>query len=252
MTDTDIWKPLVAELDRWKRHGKQAQFWLRDDDAVVPTKALDQLLDLSGRFAIPICLAVIPKETGGALARRLQDLSDVSVALHGWSHENHAPADEKKQELGLHRGADIVLSELRCGTAHLATLYRQQFSGILVPPWNRIDKRLVTHLPGLGLSGLSTFGPEQMLPIPAINTHVDLIDWKGTRGGRATEALIADTVYRLQTTFIEGGSVGFLTHHLVHDRAVWDFLERLFRLTTRHSGCTWRPAAALLPDPDQA
>ena len=46
-------------------------FWLRDDDAVLPSASLDRLLDLSDRFAIPLTLAVIPASTGNALAQRL-------------------------------------------------------------------------------------------------------------------------------------------------------------------------------------
>ena len=121
--DADIWRPLVAELDRWEQHGMQARFWLRDDDAVIRTAALDRLLDLSRALAVPVTLAVIPKETGPALARRLDNAAGVSIAVHGWSHENHAPPGEKKQELGMHRGADAVLKELRAGTAHLSSLY---------------------------------------------------------------------------------------------------------------------------------
>jgi len=244
--DAEVWRPLVAELDRWEQHGKRARFWLRDDDAVIPTSALDRLLDLSGALAVPITLAVIPNETGPALARRLDNAPGVSVAVHGWSHENHASPGEKKLELGMHRGADAVLEELRAGSAHLSSLYSVRFTGLLVPPWNRIDAQLYPHLPGLGFTGLSTFGPEHNLPVPAINTHVDLIDWKGTRGGRDTAALIADTVHRLQAVFDNAGSVGILTHHLVHDTGAWVFLERLFHLTTRHSGCNWMPVTELL------
>ena len=246
--DTELWEPLTEELERWERAGKQARFWLRDDDAVVPTGALDRLLALAIAYSVPMTLAVIPKETGPALAKRLQYVPGISVALHGWSHKNYAPLEEKKQELGLHRGTDVILEELRTGSAHLAALYGETFTGVLVPPWNRIDTQLLPHLSSLGLAGLSAFGPEQELPLPVINTHVDLIDWKGTRGGRDTADLIADIVHRLRQVFDEGGTVGVLSHHLVHDEAAWLFLERLFRLTCRHGGCTWMSVSALLRD----
>ena len=79
-----------------------------------------------------------------------------------------------------------------------------------------------------------------------VNTHVDVIDWKGTRGGRDVEPLVAETVQRLQATFENGGSVGVLTHHLVHDEAVWVFLDQLFEVTTDHPGCKWVPITTLL------
>ena len=183
MIDPAIWMPLEQELGRWERHGKRAVFWLRDDDTVQPTGPLDHLLDLAQRHAIALTLAVIPKETGRALARRLDRSALVSVAVHGWSHENHAPAGEKKQELGGHRAIDIVLDELRSGAVHLSNLHGDRFVSILVPPWNRIDAPLLPYLPKIGYTGMSVFGPEKPSPIRSVNTHVDLIDWKSTRGG---------------------------------------------------------------------
>jgi len=140
----------------------------------------------------------------------------------------------------------VVLDELRTGATRLAGLHGQRFTGFLVPPWNRIDPTLLPHLPGLGFAGLSTFGPELAAPIRLINTHIDLIDWKSTRGGRETAALVTDIVNRLRQVFDDGGAVGILTHHLVHDAAAWNFLERLFDLTSRHRACIWMPVTALL------
>ena len=76
-----------------------ADFWLRDDDAVEPTVALDRLLGLTGEFAVPVTLAVIPAFTGEALARRLEAAPHAAVAVHGWSHKNHAPAGQKNRSL---------------------------------------------------------------------------------------------------------------------------------------------------------
>jgi len=246
--DTEFWEPLSAELDRWERCGKQARFWLRDDDTVVPTDALDRLLALADAYSVPITLAVIPKESGPELAAQLKNAPGISVALHGWSHTNHAPAGEKKQEFGLHRGADVVLDELRRGATHLATLHGERFTSVLVPPWNRIDPQLLPHLSGLAISGISTFGPEREMPLPVINTHVDLIDWKGKRGGRKTADLVVDIVHRLRQVFDNGGTVGILTHHLVHDEVAWQFLERLLRLTCQHENCAWNSISELFSD----
>ncbi len=251
-TDANVWKPLLSELDRWQRGGKRARFWLRDDDAILPSVALDRLLTLASTQSVPVTLAVIPKDTGPALARHLQDWPGVSVALHGWSHENHAAPGEKKQELGIHRGADAVLGELAQGAAHLAKLYGAKFTGLLVPPWNRIDTQLLPHLSALGLTGLSTFGPERELPLPAVNTHVDLIDWKRMRGGRDANALVSEIVHRLRQIFDDGGCVGVLSHHLAHDEAAWHFLEDLFRATSAHGGCKWATADELLSSSHKA
>ncbi len=45
--------PILAALDRLQAQGKIAHFWLRDDDAVEPTSALDRVLSLTGASAVP-------------------------------------------------------------------------------------------------------------------------------------------------------------------------------------------------------
>jgi peptidoglycan/xylan/chitin deacetylase (PgdA/CDA1 family) len=244
----DVWTPLRHELDRWHEADKVADLWLRDDDAVEPTPALARLVEATGRHAMPLTLAVIPAHASQSLADGLKDEPNVAVAIHGWSHVNHAGADEKKQELGAQRPADVVLAELDDGLQRLRTLFGRQLTPVLVPPWNRIAPDLLPSLTGLGFQALSVFGREKPAPLPMVNTHVDLIDWHGTRGGREPAVLVAEIVARLAVTFHAGGTMGLLTHHLVHDAAASDFLDTVFALTADHPGCRWRALADMLPE----
>jgi hypothetical protein len=57
-------------------------------------------------------------------------------------------------------------------------------------------------------------------------------------------ALIDDVVHRLRVMFDGGGSMGFLTHHLVHDESAWQFLDALFEQTVSHPASRW----VALPD----
>lgn len=237
---------IIGELDRWQQAGRVAPFWLRDDDAVEPTAALDRLLDVSAAFAVPLTLAVIPVHTGAALVERLQPEPLCSVAVHGWSHRNYAGPEDKKQELGRHRPAADVLDELKRGFDHLAELHGQRFVPMLIPPWNRIDAALISQLAGLGYQALSVYGPEKPAALPLVNTHVDVMDWHGTRGGRDPQALAVEIAARLRFMFDHGGSMGLLTHHLVHDAAVWDFINALFTVTADHPACRWTPVADIL------
>jgi peptidoglycan/xylan/chitin deacetylase (PgdA/CDA1 family) len=237
---------IVGELDRWQQAGKVAQFWLRDDDAIEPTAPLDRLLGLSTAFTVPLTLAVIPAHTGAALVESLQPEPLCSVAVHGWSHRNYAGPDEKKQELGRHRPAEDVLAELQRGFDRLAALHGEQFVPMLVPPWNRVDAALLPQLAGLGYRALSVYGPEKLAALPLINTHVDVMDWHGTRGGRDPQALAVEIAARLRFMFDHGGAMGLLTHHLVHDQAVWDFMTALFTVTADHPACRWTPVGDIL------
>src|SRR5205823_13065369 len=107
-----IWLPVLGELDRWHDAGVTARLWLRDDDAVQPSPLLDELGELTERFRVPVTLAVIPATTGEALVQYLCGVPHMSPAIHGWAHANHAPAGEKKQEIGRHRERAVVLREL--------------------------------------------------------------------------------------------------------------------------------------------
>lgn len=241
-----VFDPLLEALSQWSDAGRVATFWLRDDDAVIPTPALERLLTITGRFNIPATLAVIPAGTGEALAGRLAGEADISVAVHGWSHTNYAMRDKKKQELGTDRPMELVLGELHRGFETLRALHPARFVPLLVPPWNRIDASLVPHLRMLGFRALSVYGPEKQAALPLVNTHVDVMDWHGTRGGRDAAELVAEIVARLSDMAEHGGSMGLLTHHLVHDEAVWSFLEGLFAATAGHPACRWVPVSDLI------
>ncbi|KAA3510387.1 polysaccharide deacetylase family protein [Agrobacterium rosae] len=233
-------KLLLDTLDDFARRNAITDLWLRDDDATQPSAALDQLLDLSERYSIPMTLAVIPEPTGGALAKRLEHTSHIDVAVHGWAHQNHAGPEEKKRELGLHRPLETVLGELQAGLEKLNSLHEPRFVQLLVPPWNRIDETIIEHLSAAGYQALSVYGPEKPGRIPLLNTHVDVIDWRGTRGGKDHDLLFAETAARMRDAHDTGGMTGILTHHLDHDESVWSFLQRLFTLTADHPGCRWR------------
>lgn len=238
------WAPVIDVLQRRTSEGKRARFWLRDDDAVEPTAALERLLTLCNNAGIPLVLAVIPEPTGESLAGCLKNTGNVSVVVHGWAHRNHAGPGEKKQELGLHRGAETVLSELKEGLAKLKTLHGERAVPMLVPPWNRIAPPLIPELERSGFEALSTYGPPKAAPIRIVNCNVDLIDWHGTRRCQDHAMLanmIAEQMERMEP-------VGILGHHLVHDESAWLFLEQLFSLT-RSFEVEWLSGRELLKDP---
>jgi hypothetical protein len=239
-------KSLMAELDRCAGAGHRITFWLRDDDAVAATPALDRLMSLAGQWNVPVVLAVIPLPAKPDLAARLAG-EPVRIALHGFAHRNHAGPGEKKQELGGHRPAATVLDELARGRDRLEALFPGQAVAMLVPPWNRISADLVPRLPALGLRWLSSFGqdpPCQPAPnLTQIDCQLDVMDWRSRRShpSEVLTAALADLVRRRAAA---PGPVGILTHHLVHDDTAWTFLADLFRLTAGHEAVTWNWPAA--------
>jgi hypothetical protein len=119
---------------------------------------------------------------------------------------------------------------------------------MLVPPWNRIDTALLPSLAGIGFTAVSAFGRARAAPVRMLNTHVDLIDWHGGRGGKDHGLLVRELVAELQQR-LDGNSrepVGVLAHHLVHDEAAWSFLEGLFDFTAGNPACPWASARELM------
>jgi hypothetical protein len=75
-----------------------------------------------------------------------------------------------------------------------------------------------------------------------INTHVDIIDWHGTRGFIGEEPALRGLINHIAAN--TGEPTGVLTHHAVHDEAAWAFLERLYE-RTRRRGARWAEARSL-------
>lgn len=244
----DSWRALAAELARWCDAGRVADLWLRDDDAVEPTAALDRLLASAGRYDVPATLAVIPAFAGDRLAARLSAAPGVTVAVHGWRHENHAPVGKKKHELGPDRPMAVILDELAMAKATIDGLFKHRAAPLLVPPWNCIGNDLLSHLDGIGFAALSVYGRAVAAPLPVVNTHVDLIDWHGARGCRDQTELVTEVVGELRWRRETGSRepIGILAHHLVHDDAAWAFLDTLLKATAANPGCRWVSVARLI------
>lgn len=241
------WAKLEEEIRRARDAGACADFWWRDDDAVLPSDPLATLLRLSSEAAVPLALAVIPLRASAEMFPGLK----ASVLLHGTDHRNRAAAGEKKTEFPAEEPDDEALERLRSACARLAALAGAAFVPALAPPWNRFRRGLAARLPEIGLAGLSAFGPRPRPPLAGvaeINTHVDIVDWHGTRGFVGEDAALAAAVEHLAAKRAGAADAaeptGWLTHHAVHDSAAWNFLERLFE-RTRRCGARWAGAKEL-------
>ncbi len=242
------WRILSEELDAWGAAGRVATLWWRDDDAVEPSAALERLLGLAAARDVPIALAAIPARASEALARGIETAgARVTLLQHGYAHRNHAPAAEKKVELGVDRRASAVLEELARGQARMTALFGLGSSGlgwvpVLVPPWNRIAEGLVPELARLGFRGLSTYGARAAAePVPGlvqINSHVDIMRWKVPRGflgaAEALDLLAGHLRARRLGEADAAEPSGLLSHHRAHDEACWAFLDELLGRLAEH------------------
>ncbi|MGH6904815.1 MAG: hypothetical protein ACREIR_18975, partial [Geminicoccaceae bacterium] len=136
-------------------------------------------------------------------------------------------------------------AELARGRAMLQDAFGCGFLAVLVPPWNRLDGGLIERLADCGFIGLSTFGPralpEAAQGLPQVNTHLDPIDWRGTR------LFVGEAAALGRLIALQGADepIGILSHHLTMDEDGWAFLDRLLRLLAAHPGARLCRAAEL-------
>lgn len=226
------WRSLEDALAR-----RPAAFWWRDDDANKVGDSLRRLLALSSKRNIPLALAVIPE---GADARLFELLHErVTVLQHGTDHRNRAELGGKKTEYPQSEPVDEALARISRGLDLLRRAAGRKFMPALAPPWNRIGPEVLTKLPSIGITGLSTYGARASAePAPGlrqVNTHVDIVAWKGGKRFIGEAAAFAALARALPSD----EPIGWLTHHAMHDEAAWEFLERLFTL----KGARWLSAA---------
>jgi peptidoglycan/xylan/chitin deacetylase (PgdA/CDA1 family) len=233
------WDLLAAELAAWRDAGRTPRLWWRDDDAAAATPALAQLILLSRKCEVPLALAVIPQL---AEAHAIAEAS--CVILHGCDHRNRAAAGEKKTEFAATEAADAALARLARARERLASLAGASFVPALAPPWNRFRHDLIERLPQAGIHGMSRYGARSRNSqgVREVNTHVDIIDWRGSRAFVGEDAALALLVGHLSARrrgeADAAEPTGVLTHHAVHDPEAWRFLERLFG-ETRAAGAAW-------------
>lgn len=223
-------RELEVELEHWRAAGRQPQIWWRDDDAVSATAQLDRLTQLTGMAGVDVLLAVIPAHAGESLADHVGRHSNLKPCVHGWAHTNHAPASEKKCELGVHRTMDIVLSDIARGRQKLAGLFGSKLVPVLVPPWNRIRDDVASRLRETGIETVSTFAHKRRFCDMQVNTHVDVMDWRSAGGaaGKPIRQVQSELATALAVSRANGFyPIGLLTHHLVHDETAWSSLSAM-------------------------
>lgn len=253
------WRTLDAELDAWATAGRRATLWLRDDDAVEPTDALDRLLDLVDAAGVPLALAVIPACAKPALARRIARTRSVSVLQHGYAHANHSAAGAKKSEFADRRPLERMTGELVQGRAAIVRLFGEAAQPVLAPPWNRIAEPLIQRLASCGLHGVSRFkARRRAVPAPGVveaNAHVDLIAWRDGRIGKPADAVAGEIASHLSARRANAVDpdepTGVLAHHLVMDKTAWASIEAIVGRLASDRRAGWLAAPEIFA-PDAA
>jgi len=102
-------------------------------------------------------------------------------------------------------------------------------------------------LAGCGYEGISVFGQREIARengLIRFDAHIDPIDWRGSRSAVSKETIVNELINLLKTN----APIGLMTHHLVHDEAIWSLCSDLVtHLTSK--GAHWISARNLLTGP---
>ncbi|MCS6877792.1 MAG: hypothetical protein N2038_08800 [Geminicoccaceae bacterium] len=243
-------RPELAPVERaLAERDEPVRLWWRDDDAGRAHPRLFALLRLVRALEVPIALSVVPAwlepETIGAVLAT----PEASVLQHGFAHEDHARAGERKIELGGGADRGLLAARLRQGSAILRAAFGPRFLPVLVPPWNRIARDVVEELPSLGFRVLSIWDEGDLGPMPPglarLDVHLDPIDWRGGRRWIGLEELARRFARRIATA---RGPLGLVTHHPVTEDAAFAELAALLGVLRDHPRVRFMTATGLLED----
>ena len=251
-----VWNELNQELDTWQHQNRAVQLWWRDDDADRAGKAIKRLMQISQAYDVPVAIAVSPAIVNPSLTHFVENEFSCSVMQHGYAHRNYAPPDQKKCELGNHRPLNTVLGELNDGLNQMGKLFGTNFLPVMVPPWNRVSDTVLAKLSDIGFNGISGYTPRPHSvdhDLQRCNTHVDIIDWRDGEKfvglSSAIQLLVTHLRLKRMGQADPDEATGLLTHHLRHDEASWDFIDRLLAFTVVHPAVRWVSATTLFAAP---
>jgi len=194
-------------------------------------------------------LAVVPAKLVGALVDYLQSGQAPFVPMcHGLAHTNHGTVARPGEF-----GPDRPWSELKSDAERAREIFAKHFGPVppfFVPPFGCIEDGLSRRLQDLGFMALSN-GPGRieaqlarahrslaLMPVcpwrpirrTHLDVHIDPINWraKTAHSYQAIERqLLGELRLRRKRYISPSTPIGLLTHHLVHDTAIWDACEDL-------------------------
>lgn len=231
---------LWLEAARWRRAGRTARLWWRDDDAAGGSEALERLLLASDEARVPLTLAAVPSGDMAGLGKRIAGMPLISAAQHGVDHQNRRtgpaagefPHDWTQVE---------VEAALRRGWSLMRDLPRA--AAVFVPPWNDEHPLLERALAACGYAGWSANGEvTHGARPPRFDAHLDLLRWRGGarfRGRAKFLGAFAAELRRRRKAGLWEAPIGLLTHHLAHDARAWDFLDAFLGWTSRRRELAW-------------
>ena len=219
---------------------KPLELWWRDDDAGDPIDPLAKLIEISESLDAGLALAAVPDWLSEVAVERIGQSEPICILQHGWCHKDHSEPGAKKIEFGGSLDSQMGLQQLKAGGKVLASQFGEKFVPAFVPPWNRIEDRFLALLTNIPFKGISTFGDDnrgRAYGLAQINTHVDVIDWRGTGSFVGLSRIVDDLI--VASTRWPDQAIGLLTHHAAMDQVALTEAGELIAQVRAHPNVIW-------------
>lgn len=194
-------------------------------------------------------MAAIPALCDEALGAVVDGVAGLTIAQHGFRHQNHEADGSAKSEFGPGRPQAEVYDEICDGFLRLREIFGPRFAPVFVGPWNRCDPVHAGALVDVGLKGWSGLATEPSRPthphLRRVDVHLDIVDWSTPkvqplevlcdRIGLALSAVDQGSVRRGSSQ----APIGVLTHHRVFDETGWTIFSRLMELIAAAGAGDW-------------
>lgn len=226
-------EPVRDALDA---RGETIKIFFRDDDAGIENARLFKLLDIFEKFALPLDMAVIPKEVSpafaGELSVRLNSKPNFfSIHQHGFAHISHE-TEGRKCEFGKARNKSQQFFDITAGQRILTDFFGTLPQPIFTPPWNRCTGETGEYLRELGFKVLSREAEAAPLLVADLTEIPVSVDWFAKRKGNP---LNRGEIGELTAKAIkEHDVVGIMFHHALMDETERNLLSELLEIFSRY------------------
>lgn len=211
------------------------KIFFRNDDAGIENVRLFKLFDIFEKFALPLDMAVIPKEVSPAFAGELTLRLNLkpnlfSIHQHGFAHISHE-REGRKCEFGKARNKSQQFFDIAKGRRILADFFDTLPQPIFTPPWNRCTKETGESLRELGFKILSRETGAEPLSIAGLTEIPVSVDWFAKRKGIP---LNRDEIGELtEKTIRENDVIGIMLHHALMNEIEREFLGEMLEIFSR-------------------
>lgn len=191
------------------------KIWFRCDDVGINHPNFTRLNHLLKENNVKSYYAVIPELLDEKVIEQINKNKNVLIMQHGIRHQKNSPLQIEIID------DESVINSCIQGHYKLNDIFKNKYTHILCPPWNKLDKGAEVKL-SKHYKGLSCYKNYKSEFSKDINVNLDIINWK------AEEYMGHGEVFCKMQSLCEG-YIGFCLHHFQMNEEAFEFVEYIVK-----------------------